>query len=71
MSVRGLMGHVNENSVVRLGMMVERIASEAGPQGTAYDWGSGPDVCGTGDFIRLWRGRARSGPATLQPHAED
>ncbi|MGH8072182.1 MAG: hypothetical protein ACRERE_44515 [Candidatus Entotheonellia bacterium] len=48
MSVRGLMGHVNENAVVRLGVMVERIASEAGRQGTAYAWGSGPDVCGRG-----------------------
>jgi hypothetical protein len=60
------MGHVNGNSVFPLGVMVERIASEAGLQGTAYAWDSGPNMCGTGGFIRLCRGRTRSGPATPQ-----
>ena len=36
------MGDVNEHAVFRLGVMVERIASEAGLQGTAYAWDSGP-----------------------------
>jgi hypothetical protein len=45
------MGHVNENAVFRLGVMVERIASEAGLQGTAYAWDSGPGVYDRG---RSW-----------------
>jgi hypothetical protein len=67
-SVLGLIGHVNGHSVFLLGVMVEGIASAAGLQGTAYAWDSGPDVCATGGFIRLWRGRARSWLGMGCPH---
>jgi hypothetical protein len=59
------MGHVNENAVFCLGVLVERITSEASLQGAAYAGERDPDVCGTGGFIRLSPGCARSGPATL------